>query len=281
MKKANHLLFFFISLPVGLLIFITFSHFRPVFAQDLDLPLRLGMIFFFLAGVYFTRQNPRYKQFWPLLYACLTASTALLLDLYLPLIDWLLLAINLPIKTPAGIALDKLESTLIISLTIIGFTLAAGKNLSSIFLQRGLLKLGLRIGLIGLLVFTLASIPLSEMFFGGANITISRAISWTPWILIFILGNAFNEELLFRGLFLKKLEPFLPSFLANLLVGLIFTLHHTGVGYAPETLMFLAFLLPLALAWGATMLKTDSLWGSFLFHAGADIPVVLAIFSTL
>jgi membrane protease YdiL (CAAX protease family) len=46
-------------------------------------------------------------------------------------------------------------------------------------------------------------------------------------------------------------------------------------------IMFMLFLFPLALAWGYLMQKTDSLWGSFIFHAAMDIPVVLGLFSTL
>jgi len=34
-----------------------------------------------------------------------------------------------------------------------------------------------------------------------------------------------------------------------------------------------------ALLWGYLMQKSDSLWGSALFHAGADCMIVLAIFT--
>jgi membrane protease YdiL (CAAX protease family) len=64
-------------------------------------------------------------------------------------------------------------------------------------------------------------------------------------------------------------------------IAIPFALHHTGVSYTPDTITFLAILVPLALAWGYIMQKTDSLWGSVLFHAGTDIPIVLGIFSTL
>ena len=42
--------------------------------------------------------------------------------------------------------------------------------------------------------------------------------------------------------------------------------------------LFLAFTFGLALAWADLMQTTDMLWGSVLFHAGTDIPVVLALF---
>ncbi len=109
----------------------------------------------------------------------------------------------------------------------------------------------------------------------------AEVLAWSPWILIFIFGNAFNEELLFRGLFLRKYSPFIGRFLSNLVIAIPFALHHTGVSYTPDVLMFLVILLPLALAWGYITQKTDSLWGSVLFHAGTDIPIVLGIFSSL
>jgi membrane protease YdiL (CAAX protease family) len=53
------------------------------------------------------------------------------------------------------------------------------------------------------------------------------------------------------------------------------------VNYTADQYLFLAILFPLALAWGYIMQKTDSLWGSILFHAGMDIPIMLGIFSNL
>lgn len=38
--------------------------------------------------------------------------------------------------------------------------------------------------------------------------------------------------------------------------------------------------LPLAVAWGYIMQKTDAVWASILFHAGMDIPIILGLFST-
>ena len=48
-----------------------------------------------------------------------------------------------------------------------------------------------------------------------------------PWILVFVLSNGFMEELLFRGLFLQKLEPFLGKGKSNILTAIIFAIMHT------------------------------------------------------
>ncbi len=86
---------------------------------------------------------------------------------------------------------------------------------------------------------------------------------------------------MFRGLFLRKLQPFFGRFLSNLLIALVFTVLHGTVTYSADNMIFLAVTFPLALAWGYLMQKTDSIWGSILFHAGMDIPIMLGIFSNL
>ena len=108
-----------------------------------------------------------------------------------------------------------------------------------------------------------------------------RIIPWLPWILIFVLANGAMEEVLFRGLFLGRLEPFFGRFGANIMVAVVFTLIHGAVTYTVDNYFFLAVLFPLALAWGYIMQRTDSIWGSILFHAGMDIPIILGVFSNL
>jgi membrane protease YdiL (CAAX protease family) len=63
------------------------------------------------------------------------------------------------------------------------------------------------------------------------------------------------------------------------LIVLVFTLLHKGITYTANDFVFFGMLLALGLAWGGIMQKTDSIWGSILFHAGTDIPVFLGIFS--
>jgi membrane protease YdiL (CAAX protease family) len=278
---GKRVVFFMLFLALGLLIFVVFSHMRPTLPSSIDIIGRIFMIAGFLVVALLARRSQRFQKYWQVLFACFIASLATAIDYYLPSRDWLLQLFHISIKTPAGIAIDKLDSSIIIIASVILLTKISGSNLSSIYLKKGNLKNSLIIGLIAFFVAVAGSIPVSEMFFGARDLQVEKVLSWTPWILIFVLGNAFNEELLFRGLFLKKFSPFVGRFLSNLVIAIPFTLHHTGVSYTPDALMFLAILLPLALAWGFVMQKTDSLWGSVLFHAGTDIPIVLAIFSTL
>jgi membrane protease YdiL (CAAX protease family) len=86
------------------------------------------------------------------------------------------------------------------------------------------------------------------------------------------------EELMFRGIFLKRYEPFLGKGLSLLLTSIVFTLLHFQAGYVLNSVVFMVQLFPFALAWGWLMQKTDGLWGSVLFHAGADCIIIYNIF---
>jgi membrane protease YdiL (CAAX protease family) len=89
------------------------------------------------------------------------------------------------------------------------------------------------------------------------------------------------EEILFRGLFLRKLIPFFGTFMSIFLIAFVFTGLHYWTSYSADERIFLAVTFPLALALGAIMYKTDRAWGSILLHAGRDIPIKLGIFSEL
>ena len=67
---------------------------------------------------------------------------------------------------------------------------------------------------------------------------------------------------------------------ANLCIALVFTLVHAPVEYAPDILVFLAIVFVLAIAWGYLIQRSGSVWGSVLFHAGADLLIVVGIYST-
>jgi hypothetical protein len=272
---------FLLFLAAGLLIFVVFSHFRPLLPTRDDRTFRLILVLGLLALALLTRFIPRLAKYWRIPFAFFIAALVTAMDLYLPSRAWLLNTLKVPLQTPAGIALDKLDSSLIISLGVIVLTLASGGRLSDLYLKKGNLKRGLLIGAVAFIICAAGAMPFSEGFFGARDLSLGRVLPWTPWILVFVFGNAFNEELLFRGLFLGKYGPLLGRFLSNLVIAIPFALHHSGVSYTTDTLMFLGLLIPLSLAWGWLTQKTGSLWGAVLFHAGTDIPVVLSIFSNL
>jgi uncharacterized protein len=251
---------FFLFLIPGLLIAIVFSHFRPLFPRNIDIPARIVMIAGFLISALLLRRNERYKKYWLVLFAFFVASFAQALDYYFG--GWALSLTGLDIKTPAGIVMDKLESTFLIVVPIILLTKLSGENMGSIYLQKGKLRQGLVIGLLVFIVIALISIPWAKWQYQTGDLSLQRVIPWIPYILLFVLANGINEELLFRGLFLRKLEPLIGAFPANLCMAIPFTMLHIGVDYSQNVLMLLAFLLPLGLVLGYVMQKTNSILGS-------------------
>lgn len=156
-------------------------------------------------------------------------------------------------------------------------TIMIRSDLASIYLHRGELKRGLSIGAVTFVVLSIVGIVWAVNKGLGAG----RLVSWAPWILIFVLANGFMEELLFRGLFLKRLEQVIGAGLSNLLTAIVFSLAHAKAAYASNVPVFMASTFVLGLVWGYVMQKTDSVMGSALFHAGADVMMVVGMFASL
>jgi membrane protease YdiL (CAAX protease family) len=176
-------------------------------------------------------------------------------------------------------------STLVIVIPIVLLTKISGNDMSSIYLQKGRLRLGLLIGL-GTFLFMLIMVLInptgaSMLFSIKKDITYERVLSLMPIVVTFVLLNGLKEELWFRGIFLKKFETFLGVWPSNILTAFVFAVAHIGVEYTPVLFVFIGITFLLGLAWGYVMHKTDSIIGSALFHAAMDIVVVLGIFSFL
>jgi membrane protease YdiL (CAAX protease family) len=216
------------------------------------------------------------KDYWQILFSFFIASLALFLDFL----------VNIPASTISGFLMDMLVSASIIVSVIILFTKISGNSLSSIFLKKGNVKLGIIIGLVGFFIFAITAIPVAEFMFQGQNLTSDRVIAWLPWIIPIVLLNGVREELLYRGLFLKKYEVKLGPKTSNFLQAIIFSLSHSVAGlglntYTPFIWALVIFTFALGLAWGYIMQRTNSIIGSVLFHAGTDIPVFMGIFSNI
>ena len=262
-----------ISLPSlsGLLVF-PFS----IVPTGLTLAYVIILSFVFLLSAIFLRSRKNLKDYWQVFFAFFIASLAIFFDFL----------VNMPSDTMNGIVLDMLVSTSIIVSTIILLTRVSGNTLSSIFLKKGKIKLGVIFGLTGFFIFALTSIPAAEYLFQGQNLNLDKVIAWMPWIMPIVLLNGVREELLYKGLFLKKFESKLGLKASNFLQAIIFSLSHSvaGVGlnaYTPFIWILVIFTFSLGLAWGYIMQRTDSVLGSILFHAGTDIPVFLGIFSNI
>ena len=271
-------------LGAGALIYVVFSPLRPLLDETssdrvVDYLGRAGLSALLLAGVLLLRRSSHYQKYAPVFVGLLIMTVAVSLDRFLSV--YLLEYLGVDGNTPASFALLKLNEAAIVVSVVILLTRLSGGSLGSIYIQKGKLKLGLAIGLGTFLLAAAGSIPMAGLLFKGEGLTLARILPWSPWLLIFVLANAAQEELLFRGLFLRKLQPFFGKFLPILMVAFVFTLLHYGANYSSNNAIFIVAVTLLALAWGYVMQKTDGIWASVLFHAGMDIPIMLGIFSNL
>ena len=269
-------LLFGLSLPAlsGLLVF-PFS----LIPNSLRQIYTISLSVFFLALTIILYENRSFNKYWRIALAFFIASFALNLQ---AISGWL----GFQSSTMNGLVLAMLSSTALVVAPIIVLTRLSGGSMYSIFLAKGKIKLGLSVGLIGFLLFAALSIPGANYLFQGQNLTVARLVSWMPWILPIVLANGLREELLYRGLFLKKYESLLGKAPSGLLQALIFSLSHSvaGIGitqYTPYISVLVVSTFILGLVLGYVMQKTDSIVGPILLHAGTDLPIFIGIFSNL
>ncbi len=281
MKSLQRIGLFLFFLACGLLVFLVFSYYFPLFEQPADIIGWIITATVLLAASLFVRRSERLNKYWLILFAFFTALTAISIDFYFSLSKLIIPALNIVWESPTGWAIEKLESSLLSIVIVLAITRLAGQSVGSLYIRRGNLQFGLIVGFIAFAVMIATVIPVTEMFFKGQNLSWARILPWASWVLIFVLANASNEELLFRGLFIGKMEPFLGKFATNILTTIPFVLMHSFTSYSVDNFVFLALqLLPLSLAWCWLMQKSNSIWGSILFHAAMDIPIIVGIFST-
>ena len=143
------------------------------------------------------------------------------------------------------------------------------------------MKLGLTIGIVSFVFLSVGSIFGYKYIIYGDSLSWMTILTWTPLMLLFCFSNGILEEILYRGLFLKKFESILNFPVANLLQALVFASIHLGVTYTANSFTFLGVTFILGLVLGWIIKKTDSLIPAILLHAGCDFMVVLSIFSNI
>ena len=87
------------------------------------------------------------------------------------------------------------------------------------------------------------------------------------------------EELWFRGIFLGKLRPVLGVTLdaRGDCAGLCVAALHGDLHHGVQRVVFAAIVFGLGILNGYVMLKSDSIWGSVLIHAGYDLLVIIPL----
>jgi membrane protease YdiL (CAAX protease family) len=189
--------------------------------------------------------------------------------------DWTLVASGQPFESAAGFAALKLGEDLAIIVTVLVLILLIRNRLGSVFISKGRVRVGLVVGLSSFVGLTVLGLAFTAM--GG--IPWDRVFDLLPIFGAVVIADGIMEELLFRGLFLKRLARFVGPTWANVVTAAVFSLAHLQVEFAPSVPVFLVVVFSLGLLWGWLMQKTGSLIAPVLFHAGADMLIVANAFS--
>jgi membrane protease YdiL (CAAX protease family) len=229
-----------------------------------------------LASAFLLRMHERGRQYFPVLYAFFAAGTVVLLSTLFSgnLVDLL----GFSIMTPSGIAVAKFSESILRVTALLVLMALIGADRKSMYLNKGRLGIGLLIGAIAFVIFPI----IAYLTVASQEGVLTKLLSLSPWILLFVLSNGLMEELLYRGVFLQRCEPFMGKNLSNLLTAIVFTLIHTQVTYAADMFVFLVLIVfPLSLIWGFMMQKTGNIWGAILFHAAADCLIIFVAFAAM
>jgi membrane protease YdiL (CAAX protease family) len=122
--------------------------------------------------------------------------------------------------------------------------------------------------------------PAQQLLPTGAGLTVPRVIALTPALLIVALSNGFEEELLFRGIFLQRYALLFGAGWANALQAIVFTVAHLGVTYTPMLLVFLVVVFALGVAAGVLMRASNSLVVPAVMHGALDLPIYLGFLAS-
>ena len=268
MKKKKIPAFFFVLLIV-MAVFLLNMAFIGKISDRVLMVLRIGLTLLFFAAWSFSKWKKQ-AHFKNLAFTLGVINLAFFIVSFFTAELW-----NLNLESARGIALIKLSDSFFISLVLIISFLLGGYKLREIYLHKGRFSLGIIIGLISFILmgyFALNTVeqPVESNF-------LKRNILW---ILLFVFSNAFMEELLFRGIFLKQLNDLFTPFWAIFLTAFVFGAAHLQVTYTSDAVIFSGIVFLLGLIWGFLMHYTKSIIASLFFHAGADLLIILPIYSS-
>jgi membrane protease YdiL (CAAX protease family) len=210
-----------------------------------------------------------------IMYGFFSVSVGLLIAHYMPRLNQFLPWVDF--DSPMGWAVSKLEEAVPITLSIIFLGKYNGDTPVTVFLAGGNMSQSL---FYGLAASSLGLVQYVAMM--GFVFPFSHLMTSIPWIVVFSVSNSLMEELMFRGLFLRKYGKLFGERYSLVLISAIFAVFHAALlpfmGLT-MTVIFILFLFLQAYVWGYITQKTGSIWGAVLAHALADVLFVLAAFS--
>lgn len=246
------------------------------FPNDIQ-PFIRAIVFVVLAiSTYIAKKSEKLHRYWRIIYSFTISSAGLLAAWYLG--QWYHLIPGLSISTVKGVAIAKVAEVLPIVIAILVGVWVADKGMASVFLKGGNIKQSIKLGL---LFAPLGLIPFFTLGGLGINVEANLILTWVPWVFTFSIANSLMEELMIRGLFLRKYGAIFGQTGSLLLTSIVFALFHFGLlEYANLLSVFTiaTFTFVLGLCWGYIFQKSNSLWGAVLAHMIADALGILAVF---
>ena len=258
----------------GLAVFVLGNPYYTVFVTNRNQLYLLILTASLLVTAIWMKKSDSLSQYWSAVYALFIAACA---TLFLNT-GVLNIRYNGP-NALKDLALDKLGQFLHITTIILVTTLIAKDNLKSLFITKGNLTQGLLFGVISFIVFSIIGFIIQIGEFYPSQWRLSSIM----FILIFVFANAIMEELWFRGIFLNKYTPLIGRVGAILVTSVVFGASHInatyefpGGGYVFGLVVFI-----LGYVGADSMLKTNSLIGAVLFHAGYDLMIIMPIVNSI
>jgi len=177
----------------------------------------------------------------------------------------------------SGIAFTMVISTVLVTVPVMAGWLLSGQKLPGLFIQGKTRLWAVLLGLAGLLLFGGLGVLQSL----GQGLDIKGIAAAIPLALVFSLANGFREELTYRAALLNGMRATIGDLATIIVTTLVFTLAHIDVSYIPPSQVIFAIVLVLiGIVGSQIMLKTGSLLGAVLFHAGADMLLILGLVSS-
>ena len=129
-----------VFLACGLLVFVVFGHYFLTFKGNADAVGRVLTALVFLGAAIAFRLRESFRKYWLISFAYFIALTAISIDYCLALSEWILPALGLSIKSPAGLAIDKFGSCLLGIMIVLILNRLAGQGVDSLYIRRGRLE---------------------------------------------------------------------------------------------------------------------------------------------
>ena len=268
----------------ALSIYLLGNNWNSLFSTNDSTPYKTALPVAFLAATLALRRSEPLRRYSGIAYALFVGSFANALMWYLGRWDSHFITASSAFQ---DLAFDKVAQTLPVVLSIVVLTQIAGADLGSVYIKRGDLKqwlgfgaisFGVFAGIFAVIAWLQADAPVSQGL-TASGISLDRIRAAVPWILVWVSANSLMEEFWFRGIYLRQLEPFLGPKAAALVTSVVFGLAHLGATYVSpvERFGFLVIVFALGLVGARNMQKSDSVWGSVLFHGGYDLLVILPV----